>query len=255
MAIIAVLNAQPGVGTTTTALNLLAAIAQRGQRPLGIDLDPAGDLTSVFGARPEHAADSVFAFLRNHEPLGNVAQITRSGIVLCPAHADLARLDAELGKGIDAVTRLRRALRRPNAVTGPVVIDCGPRLDVLALNALFACELLLVPVAADEGAVQAAERVERAAAALEPVLKGRLARRYLRTRSCDSPADEEGGAGSRLAAAIPAGMLCRTRIRERPEVGESRVAGLDVFRHAPGSAGAEDYLALVDELAGAGFLA
>jgi cellulose biosynthesis protein BcsQ len=50
-------------------------------------------------------------------------------------------------------------------------------------------------------------------------------------------------------------MLCRTRVRERPELRESRAAGLDVFRHAPGSAGAEDYLALVDELVSAGFLA
>jgi chromosome partitioning protein len=255
MSIIAVLNLQRGVGATTTALNLLAGIAQRGQRPLAIDLDPTGDLTWAFGAPPARAADSVFAFFRHRQPLGDIAEITRSGVVLCPAHADLARLDAELGKGTVAITRLRRAVRRPGAVTGPVVIDCGPRIDVLSLNAVFACELLLVPVTDAAAALQGARQVERAVRALEPVLKQPLPRRYLATRVDPARGRSAEEIRTELAAIAPAGGVCASSIRECPELAESRAAGLDVFRHAPDSAGAQDYLSLVAELADAGFLA
>jgi chromosome partitioning protein len=256
MSIIAVFNPQRGVGATTTALNLLAGIAQRGQRPLAIDLDPAGDLTWAFGAPPARATDSVVAFFRHRQPLGDIAEITRSGVVLCPAHADLARLDAELGKGTVAITRLRRAVRRPGAVTGPVVIDCGPRIDVLSLNAVFACELLLVPVTDDDAGLHGARQVERAVRALEPVLKKPLPRRYLATRvdpARGHSAEEE--IRRELATIAAAGGVCTTLIRECPELAESRAAGLDVFRHAPASAGAQDYLSLVTELADAGFFA
>jgi chromosome partitioning protein len=252
MAIIAVLNSQPGVGTTTTALNLLAAIAQRGRRPLAIDFDPRGDLTRAFGTHPDSADDSVCSFFARGQPLGDIAQISRSGVVVCPAHPDLADLDARLGKGIDVVTRLRRALCKPNAATGPVVIDCGPHLGVLALNAIFACDRLIVPVSADPLALDGAERVERTTAALERVRKHALPRHYVRTRCTDSvPADADGLAG-RLAGRVPASSICAARIRECDELAQALAAGLDIFRHAPESPGAEDYLALIDELVGAG---
>jgi chromosome partitioning protein len=252
MAIIAVLNPHPGVGATTTALNLLAAIARRGQRPLGIDLDPRGDLTRAFGIRAPLADDSVCGFFARGQPLGDIAQISRSGVVLCPAHADLAAVGARLGKGIDVVTRLRRALRKPNAVTGPVVIDCGPGLGVLALNALFACDRLVVPVSGEEAARDGAGQVERAVAALEPVLKGKLPRHYVLTRCDVGSAAATDDATERLAERVPRAAICAARIRESDELAASLAAELDIFRHAPESAGADDYLALVDELVGAG---
>src|SRR5439155_16857180 len=112
-----------GVGKTTTALNLLAAIAQRGQRPLGIDLDPQAHLSHVFGAHPKLADDSVYSFFVRQRPLEDIARITKSGVVLCPAHLDLAKLDSLLGKSVNIVTRLRQALHAPQAAIGPVVID------------------------------------------------------------------------------------------------------------------------------------
>ena len=253
MSIIAVFNQKGGVGKTTTALNLLAAIAQSRRRPLGIDLDPQAHLSHVFGAQAKSADDTMYGFFMRHRPLDEIAQITRSGVVLCPAHVELAKLDPLLGKGVNVVTRLRQALHAPGAVPGPVVIDCCPLLNVLSLNAVFAADLLLVPVSADYLALRGAEQVERALNALEPVFRQRLPRRYLLTRF-DARRRMSTAVVDQVAATLRAEEICVTRIRENVSVAESPYVGLDVFRHAPDCTGAHDYAALYTELVSAGFL-
>ena len=253
MATIAVFNQKGGVGKTTTALSLLVGIAQRGMRPLGIDLDPQAHLSQLFGVRPRIADDTIYSFFVRRRPLSDVSVITRSGVAVCPAHLELAKLDAALGKGVNVITRLRTALKGPEKSVAPVVIDCGPLLDVLSLNAVFACDLLLVPVSADFLALQGAQAVERALNALEPVFKRRLPRRYLLTRF-DARRGISGEVAERMGAELKPDEICETRIRETVKLAESPAVGLDVFRRAPGSHGPCDYEALVEELVGAGFL-
>jgi chromosome partitioning protein len=253
VATIAVFNQKGGVGKTTTALNLLAGIAQRGVRPLGLDFDPQAHLSHVFGVQPRLADETVYSFFVRQRPLGDIAVITRSGVVVCPAHLELAKLDALLGKGVNVVTRLRSALRGSEKPDGPVVIDCGPLLNLLSLNAVFACDLVLVPVSADYLALQGAEGVNRALDALEPVLRKRVARRFVLTRY-DSRRRMSADVAQRMQAAFRPEEICTTRIRESVKLAESPAVALDVFRHAPNSHGARDYGALVEELVASGFL-
>lgn len=253
MSIIAVFNQKGGVGKTTTALNLLAAFARMGRRPTGIDLDPQAHLSRVLGAEPRHAEDTLYGFFMQHRPLGDIAVITRSGVGLVPAHLELAKLDALLGKGVNVVTRLRMALRHPDAVTHPVVIDCCPLLNALSLNALFAANLVVVPVSADYLAFESAKQVERALDALEPVFKSRLPRRYVLTRF-DGRRKMSDIVAERMQAAFRPDEICVTRIRENVKLAESPAIGLDIFRAAPESRGAHDYAALAEELVGAGLL-
>jgi chromosome partitioning protein len=173
--------------------------------------------------------------------------------VLCPAHLELAKIDSLLGKGVNVVTRLRQALHQADAQPGPVVIDCCPLLNVLSLNAVFACDLLVVPVSCDFLALQGALQVERALGALEPVFKRRLPRRYVLTRY-DARRRMSVDVVERMAAALRPDEICATRIRESVKLAESPSVELDVFRHAPGSHGAQDYAALTDELVSAGFV-
>ena len=252
MATIAVFNQKGGVGKTTTALNLLAGIALRGSRPVGIDLDPQAHLSHVFGVQPRLADESVYSFFVRQRPLSDLAVISRSGVVICPAHLELSKLDAVLGKGVNVVTRLRTALRAERS-SDPIVIDCGPLLNVLSLNAVFAADLLLIPVSADFLALQGAQAVDRALDALEPVFKRRLQRRYVLTRF-DARRRMSGEIADRMAANLRPDEICVTRIRENVKLAESPAVSLDVFRHAPGSHGARDYSALLDELVSAGFL-
>jgi chromosome partitioning protein len=214
MAVIAVFNQKGGVGKTTTALNLLAGIAQRGVRPMGVDLDPQAHLSGVFDARARLADDSIYSFFVRQRPLAEVAQITSSGVILCPAHLELTKLDTLLGKGVNVVTRLRLALRH-GADTGPVVIDCCALLGVLSLNAIFACDLLLVPVSADYLALEGARQVERALRALEPVFKRRLPRRYVLTRF-DARRKMSFEVAELLALAFPSEEISRAVSRRVP---------------------------------------
>jgi len=253
VAILAVFNQKGGVGKTTTALNLLAAIGQARQRPFAIDLDPQCHLSHIFGVQPKSADESIYSFFVRQRPLPEIAEITRSGVILCPAHLELAKLDSLLGKGVNVVTRLRQALHAQGAVPGPVVIDCCPLLNVLSLNAVFAADVVVVPVSADFLSLKGAEQVERALNALEPVFKRRLPRRYVLTRF-DMRRRMSGAVEERMKELFRADEICVTRIRENVKLAESPSVGLDIFRHAPGSRGARDYAALFDELLGAGLL-
>ncbi len=254
MTVIAVFNQKGGVGKTTTALNLLAGIAQRKQRPLGVDLDPQAHLSSIFGIRPRLADDSVYSFFMRQRPIADVSQITNSGVIVCPGHLELTKLDTLLGKGVNVITRLRGALRARDAMPGTVVIDCCPLLGILSLNAIFACDLMVVPVSADYLAFQGAQQVERSLNALEAVLKRRLPRRYLLTRF-DARRKMSSEVADLMAMAFRADEICVTRIAENVSLAESPARQLDVFRHAPQSRGARDYLALVEELVSGGFIA
>ncbi len=230
MAIIAVFNCPGGVGRAITALNLLAAIARQGQRPWGIDLDPEAHLSQALGTSVRDATESMWAFFAGREPLDHIGEITRSGVILCPAHAELGQVATTLGKGLSALTLLRRALRAPGVVTAPVVIDCPPGFNTLSLNALFASDLALVPITEDSDGIRAALDVERALNALEPLYQKRAPRRYVWIAGPGEPAIDEMLNNGDLRA----DELCATRVREHG-------------RKGPGSV--NDYDALIEELA------
>jgi len=208
----------------------------------------------VFDTHPRLADDSVYSFFVRQRPLAEIAQITASGVVLCPGHLELTKLDTLLGKGVNVVTRLRVALKQHDIAPGPVIIDTCPLLGVLSLNAIFACDLLLVPVSADYLALRGAQQVERALHALEPVFKRRLPRRYVLTRF-DARRKMASEVADLMAMAFRPEEICATRVAENVSLAESPAQRLDVFRHAPQSRGARDYQALVEELVGAGLVA
>ncbi|MEO5763905.1 MAG: ParA family protein [Casimicrobiaceae bacterium] len=253
MTTITVFNQKGGVGKTTTALNLLAAIAQRGYRPSGIDLDPQGHLSGIFGVKATLADESVYSFFSRQRPLPDIACISKSGVVIVPSHLELAKLDAQLGKSINVLTRLRAALQAPDALPGPIVIDCCPLLNVLSLNAVFAADLVIIPVSADYLSLKSAGQVERALNALEPVFKRRLPRRYLLTRF-DSRRKMGTVVLEKMNELLRPEEIFSTRIREAVRLAESPALGLDIFRHAPDSRGARDYASLTDELVSTGVL-
>jgi len=256
MARIAVFNQKGGVGKTTTALNLIAALARANKAalpPLAIDLDPQAHLTHLSGVTVTNAADSLYAHYRDNKSLSAISLDTGRGWLLLPAHLELAKIDTQFGKGPNILNKLKLALTREQLNgTRPIVIDCCPLLGVLSLSAIFAADMVLIPVSADYLAVKGALQVEKTLNALGPVVKKRIARRYVITRfdrrrkmswEIDRTFREKFGAD-----------VCETRIAESVSLAESPFAKKDVFDYAPDSRGAKDYQALFQELIANAFM-
>lgn len=253
---IAVFNQKGGVGKTTTTLNLAAAIARNGGSPLLIDLDPQCHLSSIHAPAVPDPAQSVFGFYQGARTLDELI-VPWNGIGrLIPSHQQLIKVDSIFGKGPAILNKLRGGLEVLEAGSAPInpvtLIDCCPYIGVLALNAIFACDLLLIPVATDYLSLQAAERMTQTLNILEPVLKRRVARRYLLTRF-DRRRRMSDDVLQRLVA-LYGDEVCKTLISENVAVAESPAHNCDVFSHNAGSAGARDYAELCRELTGQGLV-
>lgn len=250
---IAVFNQKGGVGKTTTALNLAAAVSRNGGQPLLLDLDPQCHLSGVFGAPPQDSQKSLFAFYQDLKTLDQL-ELEWNGLgSLIPSHQQLIKVDSIFGKGPAILNKLRVGLdaldeRQPGRI---LFMDCCPYVGVLSLNALFACDHLLIPVSTDYLSLKAAEQMTRTLEILEPVLKHRISRRYVLTRF-DRRRRMSQDVRDRLTALY--GMeVCETAISENVSVAESPSLQRDVFAHSESSSGARDYRALYEELREQGF--
>ncbi len=144
-AIIAIANQKGGVGKTTTAVNLGAALATRGRDVLLVDLDPQANATSGLGVEPQ--PPTIYDVLLNDTPAGEA--ITETGVErlrLLPSTDDLAGAEVELVPAMAREQRLRRALAPVASGFDFVLIDCAPSLGLLTLNALTAADEVIVPV-------------------------------------------------------------------------------------------------------------
>jgi chromosome partitioning protein len=247
---LAVFNQKGGVGKTTTALNLASALARRGRPVLLVDLDPQSHLTGIHSGDQVTSRTSVFAYYQGHRALADLEQPWPGIGSLIPAHTELIKVDSIFGKGPNILNRLKQGL---DQVQGErtVIIDCCPFLGVLSLNAVFACDRILVPVSSDFLSMRGAAQIERTLRAIEPVLKRRLERRYLLTRF--DRRRKMSFEVQRQMAERYGPDLCATTIAENVAIAEAPALQKDIFSHAPHSRGAQDYQALLEELLAAGF--
>jgi chromosome partitioning protein len=245
---IAIFNQKGGVGKTTTALNLGAALNRSGSPALLLDLDPQGHLSSIHGQAPVEASRSLFAFYQDTRSLSELEIPWEHIGHLVPAHQQLIKVDSIFGKGPAILNKLRLGLDAalPSTPERPCIIDCCPYIGVLALNAIFACDHLLIPVSTDYLSLQAADHITRTLQVLEPVIKRRVERRYLLTRF-DRRRRMSDDVRRKLRERYGDEVL-NTVISENVTVAESPSVNQDVFRRNASSAGAHDYQSLLAEL-------
>ena len=248
MTIIAVFNQKGGVGKTTTALNLAAALARNGRTTYGIDLDPQAQFSSIAGITVNSGDDTVLSLFQRNRPLNELVKESSSGIKVIPAHSELSKVDALFGKGFNVVNRINTGLKIENLGNkdNPVIIDCCPMIGVLSLNAIFACDCLVVPISADYLSAKGAVQIDKTLKALEQILKRRVKRRYLLTRY-DARRNMSVDI-LRMTQERFGEDVCHTKIAENVSLAESPALNKTIFQHAPSSRGAHDYDALLQEL-------
>ena len=143
--IIAVVNQKGGVGKTTTAVNLTAALHDLGLKVLLCDFDPQANASSGLGVDKRKIKHSVYDVVINDVPASQAIVRTEFGDVL-PSHADLAGAGVELLSVQNPNHRLGQALKEIRDQYDLIFVDCPPSLELLTLNALCAADSILVPV-------------------------------------------------------------------------------------------------------------
>jgi chromosome partitioning protein len=257
---IAIINQKGGVGKTTTAVNLAAALAECGQRVCVIDLDPQAHATTHLGIEPDGKSSSMYDVLVNSRPLAEVRRKVGERLWIAGSDINLAAAEVELAGVVGREVILRDLLLQDEGAFDFVFMDCAPSLGVLTLNALAAASEVFIPLQphflALHGMGKLLETTALVAKRINPALKvtgivlclyessTRLAQEVV--NDLQAYLDKSRGTSAPWAKA----RIFKTHIRRNIKLAECPSFGQSIFAYAATCHGALDYMSLAQEVLG-----
>jgi len=255
---IAVLNQKGGVGKTTTVANVAAALAQKGQRVVAIDLDPQAHLTIHLGADSDTESAGVYEVLTSNVPITDALQEVRERLWLLGASINLVGAESELVSEVGREIILRRAAESIEHQFDYLIIDCPPSLGLLTLNALAAADEIVIPIQPHFLALQGFSRLLQTVTLVQTRINPKLRVSAIlmclfdsRTSLSNEVRDDIGHFLSSArdskqpwadARIIPVNIRRNIKLAEAPSHGQT------IFEYEPTCNGAADYLAVADFL-------
>ena len=243
--IISMANQKGGVAKTTSTVNLAAALKERGNRVLVIDLDPQSNLTMSFGIDPEHLEQSMFDVLVHRLPIQTI--IHQREVDVAAASIDLAGAELALSAMIGRERSLEKAISAVKNDYDFILIDTPPSLGLLTINAFTASTGVIVPVQLEylslRGLVQLESTLQMIREHLNPVvhIEGILPT-MVEGRTV------HGREALDLLQANFQDLVFETRIKKSVKLAEAPVQGGSVLSYQPDGAGANAYRALAEEV-------
>ena len=248
--VLAIANQKGGVGKTTTAVNLSAALAELGYRVLVIDLDPQGNATTGLGINPRNLESSVYDVIMHDTPLEDCIEPTSlKNLFVVPATIDLAGAEIELVPAFSRELKLRKAIEALDDDFDFTLIDCPPSLGLITINGLAAATEVVVPIQCEyyalEGLGQLLRNVTLVQGNLNPTLDVSaiiLTMYDARTKLAEQVAND--------VRAHFGPKVCRNVVPRTVRLSEAPSFGQPIIVFDPVSRGAIAYRELAKEVSG-----
>lgn len=244
--ILSIVNQKGGVGKTTTAVSLTAALSQLGKRVLLCDFDPQANATSGLGVEKKKVSHTVYDVIINGVPVDTAIVHTKYGDII-PSGADLAGAGIELVSMERREFRLRDALKPLSAEYDFIFIDCPPSLELLTLNALCAADQVIIPVQCEYYALEGLSDLMTTLRAVKRAYRPDIDVFGLLLTMYDGRTNLSVQVAQEVRRHFP-GKVFSSVIPRNVRLSEAPSHGLPITVYDKLSRGAESYLQLAEEL-------